>query len=256
MHANYNAIYFSPHLDDVALSCGGQIYQRTKQGQKVLIVSITAGDPPDRMVSSYAQSLHDRWELVADAVAARRSEDVAACAILGADWLHWDLPDCIYRYDPTTGAPFYISDSDIFGAVHEAELALIERLQGQMVALPPHDAVIAPLTLGNHVDHTLTRLAAEAAFGATQLRYYEDYPYAQQPDALHKVLPVDQQGWQVDTITLSEDALAAKIEAINAFQSQLSTFFKDHHDLVTQVTTFAEKVGGERLWRQRGGNGG
>ncbi len=251
MHPYYDAIYLSPHLDDVALSCGGQIYQRTTAGQRVLIVSITAGDPPHDQLSSYVQSLHDRWALVTDAVAARRAEDIAASEILGAAWLHWDLPDCIYRFHPETGEPFYQSDPDIFGAVHPAELPVVARLQAQMAALPAHGALIVPLTLGHHVDHTLTRSAAEAAFGAQALWYYEDYPYAQQPGALHRVIPADESGWAAETIALSEEALLAKVRAIGAFQSQLSTFFKDDADLVDQVRTFTAQVGGERLWRQR-----
>lgn len=251
MNDYYDAIYFSPHLDDVALSCGGQIYQRTQTGQQVLIISIAAGDPPDSTVSSYAQSLHERWELAADAVAARRAEDIIACQILGAKWLHWELPDCIYRYHPETGVPFYRSDPDIFGEVHEAELPLIARLQTQMRSLPAHGEVIAPLTLGNHVDHTLTRLAAEAAFGVEQLWYYEDYPYAQQDGALTKILPAGHMGWEEKTIPIGEEALQAKYAAIEAFQSQLSTFFTDHEDLVQQVGGYVTRIGGERLWRQK-----
>jgi LmbE family N-acetylglucosaminyl deacetylase len=251
MSTYYDAIYLSPHLDDVALSCGGQIYQRTAAGERVLIVSITAGDPPHDAVSSYAQSLHDRWALVSDAVAARRAEDIAACRILGADWLHWDLPDCIYRFHPETGAPFYVSDPDIFGAVHAAEQPIVAQLRDQIAALPAHGLLVAPLTIGNHVDHTLTRLAAEATADPT-LWYYEDYPYAQQAEARRRGLPPVEAGWTATTIALSEAALTAKIAAIGAFKSQLSTFFHDDADLARQVRTFTEWVGGEQLWRYAG----
>src|SRR3954469_806836 len=110
--STYDWIYLSPHLDDAALSCGGQIYAATQRQERVLIVTITAGDPI-APVSDYAASLHTRWELV-DATAARRQEDLTACSILGADALDWDIPDCIYRVD-AQGAPFYVSDADIFG---------------------------------------------------------------------------------------------------------------------------------------------
>ena len=173
MQPFYDAIYLSPHLDDVTLSCGGQVYQATNAGQRVLIVTITAGDPPQTAVSGYAQSLHDRWELVTDAVAARRAEDKAANAILGADTLHWSLPDCIYRYHPTTGASLYVSDPDIFGEVNPAELPLAASLRDQIVALPAHRQLYVPLTIGHHVDHQLTRLAAEQAFPKAMLCYYE-----------------------------------------------------------------------------------
>ncbi len=249
MQPFYDAIYLSPHLDDVTLSCGGQVFQQTRAGQRVLIVTITAGDPPAAAVSDYAQSLHDRWELVTDAVAARRAEDYAANQILGADTLHWSLPDCIYRYDPATGAALYRSDPDIFGDVHPAELPLVNALREQIAALPTHQQLYVPLTIGHHVDHQLTRTAAERAFAPTALTYYEDYPYAQKPDALAGVIPAEHPGWQATIIALDEAAIQAKIAAIAAFQSQFSTFFQDHADLEAQIRRFTTQTGGERVWR-------
>jgi LmbE family N-acetylglucosaminyl deacetylase len=250
MQPFYDAIYLSPHLDDVTLSCGGQIFQATNAGQRVLIVTITAGDPPGSAVSGYAQSLHDRWALATDAVAARRAEDEAANAILGADTLHWALPDCIYRYHPTTGAPFYVSDPDIFGEVNPAELPVVATLSAQIAALPAHRQLYVPLTIGHHVDHQLTRLAAERAFPQAQLCYYEDYPYAQKPGALAQVIPPGDPTWQATTVPLMEAAIQAKIAAIAAFKSQFSTFFQDLADLERQIRTFTASVGGERLWRR------
>jgi LmbE family N-acetylglucosaminyl deacetylase len=250
MQPFYDAIYLSPHLDDVTLSCGGQIFQATNAGQRVLIVTITAGDPPNSAVSGYAQSLHDRWALATDAVAARRAEDEAANAILGADTLHWALPDCIYRYHPTTGAPFYVSDPDIFGEVNPAELPVVATLSAQIAALPAHRQLYVPLTIGHHVDHQLTRLAAERAFPQAQLCYYEDYPYAQKPGALAQVIPPGDPTWQATTVPLMEAAIQAKIAAIAAFKSQFSTFFQDLADLERQIRTFTASVGGERLWRR------
>ena len=250
MQPFYDAIYLSPHLDDVTLSCGGQLFQATNAGQRVLIVTITAGDPPNSAVSGYAQSLHDRWALATDAVAARRAEDEDANAILGADTLHWSLPDCIYRYHPTTGTPFYVSDPDIFGAVNPAELPVVATLSEQIAALPAHRQLYVPLTIGHHVDHQLTRLAAERAFPQAQLCYYEDYPYAQKPGALAQVIPPGDPTWQAATVPLTEAAIYAKIAAIAAFKSQFSTFFQDLADLERQIRTFTASVGGERLWRR------
>lgn len=252
MQPFYDAIYLSPHLDDVTLSCGGQVFQATNTGQRVLIVTITAGDPPQAAVSGYAQSLHDRWALVTNAVAARRAEDEAANAILGADTLHWSLPDCIYRYHLTTGAPLYVSDPDIFGEVNPAELPLVATLSEQMAALPAHRQLYVPLTIGHHVDHQLTRLAAEQAFPKVTLCYYEDYPYAQKPGALATVIADKDQNWQATTIPLTDAAVQTKIAAIIAFKSQVSTFFQDEADLERQIRTFTASVGGERLWRLTG----
>lgn len=245
----YDLIYLSPHLDDAALSCGGQIAAATRAGQRVLIVGVTAGDPP-AAVSDYAHGLHTRWELVVDAVAARRAEDLAACARLGADAVHWDLPDCIYRADPATGKPYYTSDADLFGPVADAEWGLVDDLAARLRDLPAHGRLVAPLGVGNHVDHQLTRLAAARAFGAAGLRYYEDYPYADEPGAIAAALALSPAwSWRAEVIALDAAALAAKCDAVAAYQSQLSTFFRDRAHLDAQVRGYAQTVGGERLWR-------
>jgi LmbE family N-acetylglucosaminyl deacetylase len=243
----YDWIYLSPHLDDVALSCGGQIYMATQRGERVLIVTVTAGDPV-APVSDYAASLHTRWELN-NATEARRQEDLAASAILGADALHWSLPDCIYRVG-SDGQPFYVSDDDIFGPVAEEEMALVGELAAQMAALPPARQVVVPLTVGQHVDHLLTRLAAEEAFDPATLLYYEDYPYAQQPGKLERVLEQGNLRWEADVVALDEAALRTKYAAVAAFRSQLSTFFRDQKDLEDQVGGYARSIGGERRWRR------
>ena len=247
----YDWIYLSPHLDDVALSCGGQIFDATQRGERVLIVTITAGDPV-APVSDYAATLHTRWE-VANATAARRQEDVAACAILCAEPLHWPVPDCIYRVD-AHGKPFYLSDADIFGPVAPEEMTLVDELAAQMRALPPARHVVAPLGVGQHVDHLLTRQAAEVAFESPTLLYYEDYPYAQQPGKLAAVIGASNAegtgAWAAEVVTLTDNALRAKFAAVAAFRSQLSTFFRDQADLEAQVGGYALKVGGERRWRR------
>ncbi|MCB9419283.1 MAG: PIG-L family deacetylase [Ardenticatenaceae bacterium] len=244
----YDTIYLSPHLDDAALSCGGMIWSDTAVNQSNLIITVMAGDPPQATHSDYVASLHQRWNLNADAVAVRRQEDATACHILGADYWHWDVPDCIYRHHPGNGQPFYVSDADIFGRIHPQETGLVERLSRLIAALPAHDRLIVPLTAGHHVDHQLVRLAAERSSRPDRLVYYEDYPYVRDEAALTAVIPTSSDDWQAQVIPLAATAVAAKIEAVAAFQSQLSTFFNGRADLAAQISNYVQKVGGERLW--------
>lgn len=246
MHSNYDAIYLSPHLDDATLSCGAQIFDRTHAGQRVLIVTIMAGSPRLDIRSAYIESLHERWELAGDAAAARREEDIEACRIVGADFLHMEAPDCIYRLDPATGAPFYVSDTDIFGDVHPAETELAMQLAVQFRSLPSAASIYAPLTVGHHVDHLLVRAAAERVW-LGGVAYYEDYPYVQQPEKLARVLGEDA-SWRAKVIPVSDAAMAAKFDAIWAFRSQLSTFFGSREDMEEQVGGYTRKLGGERIW--------
>jgi LmbE family N-acetylglucosaminyl deacetylase len=231
------------------LSCGGQIASRTRAGQRVLIVTVMAGDPPTDVENDYIRSLHARWKLERDAAAQRRAEDIAACTILGADYLHWSIPDCIYRLEPADGAPLYVSDDDIFGDVRPAEQPLVSEIARLLAELPAHSARYAPLTVGHHVDHLLVAAAARLAFGGGLL-FYEDYPYAQQPGKLSAVLGEPPAGWQPSVTALADAALNVKIEAILAFRSQISTFFTDRADLERQVKGYAALVGGERVWKR------
>ncbi|HEX6386766.1 MAG TPA: PIG-L family deacetylase [Anaerolineae bacterium] len=250
MRTYYDAVYLSPHLDDVAYSCGGRIFTQTDAGQSVLIVTVMAGDPPSVPFSKFARLHHERWQLVADTAAGRRAEDVAACRILGADYLHWQVPDCIYRLHPETAEPLYVTRDDIFGAVHRAEAELLERLSQQMRELPGHGKLFVPLTAGHHVDHQLVRAAAERRFGK-HLLYYEDYPYAQLPGALAAVIPPGSAEWRDEVLPLTEAAVQARVEAMAAFISQVSTFFTSRADLEEQIGDYVRLVGGEQVWRRR-----
>lgn len=250
MVSEFDAIYLSPHLDDVALSCGGQIFQRTQRGERILIVTITAGDILETAVSGYANTLHTRWALPTDPITGRREEDKAACRILGADFMHLDIPDCIYRTNVQTGDPFYVSDDDIFGQIHPVDKAQVtDLLHQQLQHIPPAREWFVPLGIGRHVDHQLTRTVAESVFSAP-LFYYEDYPYAQDEYDAARVMSAERLYWHSKIITLSAAALQARIAAIAAFTSQLSTFFKGYNDLVQQVTRFTRAVGGERIWHK------
>lgn len=249
MLSRYDYIYLSPHFDDAALSCGGQIYSWTKIGKSVLIVTIMAGHPPGSSLSDFVQSLHERWQLNADTVARRSAEDIAACRILGADHMHLEIPDCIYRVHPRTGDHLYALREEIFGAIHPAERGLVEEVKRRIRDLPKFDQLVAPLTVGNHVDHQVTRAAAERVLN-DGIRYYEDYPYAREAGALDAVVGSNSTTWLPESIPLNGEDLRVKIDSIAAYVSQMSSFFADHEDLVDQVNEYSQEVGGERIWRQ------
>jgi len=247
----YKSIYLSPHLDDAALSCGGQIFLETANRAPILVVTSMAGEPvANAPLSEFARELHQRWDLVRNAVVVRRAEDVVACQILKADHLHWSVPDCIYRFDPETGEPCYPTWESVITTFHPADEAVVDLLAGQLRQLPAADQIYVPLTVGNHVDHRLTRLAAEQVFGES-LIYYEDYPYAAEPEAVTAVLTPTPNHWQATTIDLSVTAVRAKVDAIWAYVSQRSTFFATREDLEANIEAHTAQLGGERLWQPK-----
>ena len=251
-------IYLSPHLDDAVLSCGGQIAQLVRAGQVVRVVTVFAGDvPADAANSPFVQELHARWGLGDNPPAARRAEDRAALEILGARATHLPFPDCVYRLG-RMGAPLYPTRDAIFGTVAKVEMPLIDEIVRALRRLRvPRDArVILPLTAGHHVDHQIVRTAGERwcktrdAKCMGRVAYYEDYPYAENPDEMTAAL--HEERLQAELITLEEDSLAAKVAAIACYRSQISTFYADNTEMAARVRAYAEVVGGgqaaERLW--------
>ncbi len=250
MKSHYDSIYLSPHLDDAVLSCGGQIFQQSTASEHVLIVTIMAGDPPSGPLSEFAWGLHDRWQLGAETVAARRQEDVAALTHLGADYLHWPVPDCIYRADPVSGEAFYASEEALFGDVNANEAGLLDFLVQLLETLPPHQRLLAPLTVGNHVDHQITQQAAERWLRPMKPIYYEDYPYARLENAVFAAT-TPHELWRPEIIPLADDALQAKIDATVYYKSQIGTFFADLKELSAQMKGYCHSIGGERIWHER-----
>lgn len=237
-------IYISPHLDDVVLSLGGLIWEQTAAGQEVSIWTICAGDPPPESLSSFAQSLHQRWEVGRDAIQERRDEDIGACKRLGAEYLHFDIPDCIYRRSPRTGKFLYDSEESLWFQIHPDERKVIEDLSRKLKGMVPKDAnLVCPLTIGNHVDHRLTRKAIEIAFQGERVNlfYYPDYPYV-----LDETLPLAIDGLKSYLYSISPGAILAWQDAIAHHQSQISTFWGSLEEMKSAIQFYYRKMGG--IW--------
>ena len=77
-------IYLSPHFDDVALSCGGLVWEQVQAGDSVSIWTVCSGNAPGGELSPFAEELLLRWEADQDATAQRRLEDIHSCQRLEA----------------------------------------------------------------------------------------------------------------------------------------------------------------------------
>jgi LmbE family N-acetylglucosaminyl deacetylase len=254
---DFDHIYLSPHLDDAVLSCGGRIGQQAAAGGRVLVVTLCAGDVPPGPLSDFAQSLHDRWELPRTAPEMRREEDRAALAALGAEALHWPLPDCIYRRANAAdgGEALYTSEESLFGPLHPLEWWLsgdVAEELAEAIPLQLETEVYVPIGIGSHVDHQLVWRVADDWVGAhARVLYYEDYPYSEDPDEVTKW--VEGRGWSPQLAWLSEADLERKAQAIACYRSQLSTFWPDEVAMRAALREHTAQAGGEgrlaeRVW--------
>ncbi|NLE75924.1 MAG: PIG-L family deacetylase [Chloroflexi bacterium] len=220
-------LFLSPHLDDAALSCGGQIAGLTQAKAAVQVVTIFAGDAPADGLSPFAAALHQDWGLGPNPPALRRAEDSQALALLGADFTHLPHGDAIYR----RGAQglFYADREAIFGPPASEEAAAFPaQLAAELAALlggPGQATLHAPLAVGRHVDHTLARAAALILMQAGHaVQFYEDYPYSavegQVEQALAELPPLRPAPAPYD-----EEFLALRLRAVGCYGSQLGVLF-------------------------------
>lgn len=256
-------LFLSPHLDDAVLSCGGNIRQLTAKGHTVVVYTVMAGKPARLLPDSpILEDLHTRWETGGTPVNERRWEDIKGVRALGAIPRHGAIPDCVYRltYQPG-GEPvaLYPSEESLWGELHPADPAPM--LLGAMpLPYPETEVLHIPLGAGGHVDHRLVRdwgRRLARTYSGIEIAFYEEYPYSARHGEAQSALGAFAPRLLEPILRpLDEAALAAKIEAIAFYESQISTFWKDLDDMARAVRADALYVGGgqpaEREWRYAG----
>jgi LmbE family N-acetylglucosaminyl deacetylase len=241
-------LVISPHLDDAVLSCGGRLAATTAGGGTARVVTVFAGDEPAAPVHPLAARLREIWQLPEGAVvAARRAEDEAACALVGAGTEHWEFAEALYR-SSADGAALYPTIPALYGEPAPDDDDLRRELAARIAALPPARRILAPLAVGGHVDHRLVRGAAEAA--GRDPAFYEEFPYSE-----WKWFAVDRalgrrRDWAPEAIALDAGLLERKREAILAYRSQIPALFRTGGRLGKQLRRHARRAGGERVWRR------
>lgn len=242
-------IYLSPHFDDAILSCGGLIWEQSAAGMPVEIWTLCAGDPPAASLSRFATRTHADWNTgnAAETVALRRVEDRNAARQVGAVAHHFPIPDCLYRRHPVSGRALYTRT--VFRSPARAEAPIADQMAGLIRArLTEEDTLVSPLGLGRHIDHTLTRRAAEML--ERPLLYYADVPYLfRQPDQL----PVFSRGLTSLDYSISREGLRAWQKGIAAYVSQISGLFPDADAMHASIKDYWAARRGIALWQPAAG---
>jgi LmbE family N-acetylglucosaminyl deacetylase len=189
-------VILSPHADDAAFSIAGALSESLLPGP---ITVVTIFDRTTFVVGRGAGSL---WR----ASRRRAREDASFCRSIRAQHIRLGMLDACVRFP---NAPIdSLFDSDIT----EPELLseLTEQIRG--LAVTHRDCMLlAPLGIGGHIDHRLTRVAAKAAQWAPLL-HYADQPYTLQADLVPDPDAV--------LVRLSQSTQAAKLAAAAHYRSQ------------------------------------
>ena len=245
-------VFLSPHADDAPLSCGAYIATLVERGEPVRIITLMMGNPaPDFKGTAFTRALEERWEAGVNPYVARRNEDRAAAAVLGAQIDFADFPDAAYRADAYGNAlyPDWQSITTQFNPRdQDFPLKIVQMLApGSSLANPiPNLTMYFPLGVGGHVDHRIVRDVGKLLLyhPFIGVRFYEDYPYnADDPQALEPALQSFGFALQARTLPSSDAAIAKKVAAVACYKSQVSSFWNDDLEMERALREFTLQHG-------------
>ncbi len=241
-------IFLSAHFDDVVLSAGGLVWELTQRGDEVEIWTICAGDPPaDKPLTEYAQLLHGFWNIGEDVPAKRSLEDAACCQVLGTSaYRRYTVPDNIYRTLPGTNKPVIQENEDQFKPLEPDESYLIPQVADFIRKnLPTTCELVAPLAIGSHRDHVLSRTAAERT--GHSLWHYADYPYLVYGEhILTDWLPADPETFSLE---ISPSGLKAWQDGFACHRSQIPLLYVDEDDMRASIEKYLKSGYGSTIWK-------
>jgi hypothetical protein len=236
------------------------IHHDSEKGEEVQVITLFAGEFQGADLPPFARTQHGYWGNPPRPMTLRRAEDTAALAALGADAQHLDFLDAVYRAGPG-GEWLYASEEALWAEVHPLDplaqgsaRALADRLAG-LLDRQGGTRIYAPLGVGHHIDHQITRQAAGQLLRAGYpIVFYEEYPYAQEPEAVERALRAAGSGpWRAEDIVLHETDLTAKVFALGYYRSQLRVLFGSAEAMPSRVWAFAAARSpqaslAERIW--------
>ena len=215
---------FSPHLDDAVFSAGSRLADHAARGDEVEIHTVFTGNVDRPQGFALACQLDKGLGPEVDYMALRRAEDVAACAHIGAEAVHWPLLEAPHRGYHNAAALFgpRLPGDTVFEEV-------LKRVEGVLNSFQP-DCIYAPYGVGAHVDHLVVREAVECACNDAIL--WEDYPYA-----MRETSPPRGVEREAGSPALAERKLAAVL----AYDSQLGFQFGSREEAARQLGAWGQE---------------
>jgi LmbE family N-acetylglucosaminyl deacetylase len=247
---DYDYIYISPHLDDVAFSCGGSICAYKAQGFRMLVVTLFAGDPRPPF-PPLAQVYHQLWQ-VPEGIPpyqTRKAEDERAMAALGVDyvWLNW--LDVIYRA-PELSDFSEINDSTA-AVQHDPLFPTLCQWLIDLQTTYPNATILVPLGIGEHRDHRMVFQAAFTTLDHATLLFFEDFPYVAY---LPEEIPARVRAYNLAPLEVDiSQYLEQRIDITGLYQSQHAMLFYPPSSFRERIRAYA-RAGEqdrfiERYWR-------
>ena len=230
------ALFLSPHLDDVAFSCGGTLLRLVDDPTWRVVLCTVFTESVNGPHGFALRCQTDKGIAPeVDYMALRRSEDAAYAdaARVESVW-HWQ-----HREAPHRG---YESPAELFAGARADDTVWL-RVRDDLTALDTElhpDVVFAPQGMGNHVDHLhIIRAVLGVYPQGSNVCWYEDTPYIiRNPSARASALLDTLAVLTLQRVILPEAVLARKIAGCCAYASQIGFQFGGADGVREKLTNF------------------
>ncbi len=227
-----------PHQDDAFISLGGFLVGCHSRGEKIRIVDIFS-------LSSFTKQGFGDMRAI---TRTRKEEEKRACAMVGVVPVFLDFKESVLRgYHMEDDVLTYPSEFD--PSIDKDTPAEVAERLALMVKEDPKEPVLAPLAVGDHVDHVVARMAVERLIEAGSIEtvvFYEDLPYASSSPVPEDIIT----RYALEPVLFTID-LQKKISFVEIYSSQ------PVHEWLDRIVSASKKytnddVSHERLWAGKG----
>lgn len=237
----YDHIYFSPHLDDVVLSCGGTVAKQVKKGEKVLVITVftrAINKPVSQFALGFVKSCG--FKNPQKLFKARIIEDKKAAEILGFKTLRLGYLDAVFRTKksnlfyklfPKWQFLYPSPEKLVGGKISKSDNFLKEKLLKKIETIitkytKDNSIIYFPLAIGGHIDHqNLHQIGLKLAWAREKTLFYEDFPYLTEESFYTEWVNKNQDSFSLKEVVNIKPALGLKTRAISAYKSQIKMLF-------------------------------
>ena len=229
------ALFLSPHLDDVAFSCGATVAWLASHGWRCVLATAFTRSVCNPTGFALACQTDKGLPADVDYMQLRRQEDAACGHALGVEAVRWlDFAEAPHRG--------YDSAAEIFAPPHSGDAVAdpLGRLLTTLCSELQPALVFAPLALGAHVDHVqLHRAVRLAVAPKTPVAWYRDMPYALRAGDDTDRDAASDGGSAGVAVALEGRHLQAKLDGCACYGSQLAFQFGGVQAMGAALTSFA-----------------
>jgi LmbE family N-acetylglucosaminyl deacetylase len=224
-------VILSPHRDDAVFSLGMSLVKWSRLDFKLKVINFFT-------ITAYApRAGTDETAKVGDI---RRREDRAAIARISRsiEIVDRNLLDAPLRLG--------ITAADVCQIGRAIPEELLKRLQ-YLMRVPGEMLTLAPLGLGNHIDHLSVREAALRGTAPSRLAFYEDLPYAtwtEEKQLRKRILEVETRlSCRFKPVIVKRHCtVSGKRALVGRYRSQISP------EEANVIAGWSRRYRGERIW--------